>query len=114
MKWKVLIVISLLTMKVIAQNVIDVHSHIITPDFLSNLKQDNRLLEEGFPLPAWNEDSLLTWMDRSWYSDISTDTCCYTAFVCSNCTCHKYSCCRIEKENEWTHNVLCSIATAKC
>lgn len=65
MKWKVLIVISLLTMKVIAQNVIDVHSHIITPDFLSNLKQDNRLLEEGFPLPAWNEDSLLTWMDRS-------------------------------------------------
>lgn len=65
MKWKVLIVISLLTMKVIAQNVIDVHSHIITPDCLSNLKQDNRLLEEGFPLPAWNEDSLLTWMDRS-------------------------------------------------
>ena len=34
-----------------AQGVIDVHSHIITPKFVSALEMEGRLLDEGFPLP---------------------------------------------------------------
>ena len=40
-----------------AQGVIDVHSHIITPEFLSALNQENRLLDEGFPLPKYDVES---------------------------------------------------------
>jgi len=36
----------------IAQDVIDVHSHIITPGFLSALRQENRLMDEEFPCPT--------------------------------------------------------------
>ena len=37
-----------------AQDVIDVHSHIITPGFLSALRYEDRLMEEGFPLPKYD------------------------------------------------------------
>ena len=36
-----------------AQGVIDVHSHIITPEFLSALESEGRLMDEGFPLPKY-------------------------------------------------------------
>lgn len=48
-----------------AQNVIDVHSHIITPEFVSTLDSEGRLLDEGFPLPKWDAESLLKWMDEA-------------------------------------------------
>ena len=48
-----------------AQGVIDVHSHIITPEFLSALNQENRLLDEGFPLPKYDVESHLKWMDEA-------------------------------------------------
>ena len=32
-----------------AQGVIDVHSHIITPEFVSVLESERRLMDEGFP-----------------------------------------------------------------
>ena len=37
-----------------AQGVIDVHSHIITPEFVSALESEGRLMDEGFPLPKYN------------------------------------------------------------
>ena len=48
-----------------AQGVIDVHSHIITPEFLSALESEGRLLDEGFPLPKYDVTSHLKWMDEA-------------------------------------------------
>ncbi len=51
--------------KAMAQDVIDVHSHIITPEFVSALENDGRLLDEGFPLPKWDAEAQLKWMDEA-------------------------------------------------
>ena len=48
-----------------AQGVIDVHSHIITPEFLSALDAEGRLMDEGFPLPKYDVDTHLKWMDEA-------------------------------------------------
>ena len=48
-----------------AQGVIDVHSHIITPEFVSTLDKEGRLLDEGFPLPKWDAEAQLKWMDEA-------------------------------------------------
>ena len=48
-----------------AQGVIDVHSHIITPEFVSALESEGRLMDEGFPLPKYNVDNHLRWMDEA-------------------------------------------------
>ena len=48
-----------------AQGVIDVHSHIITPEFVSALEGEGRLMDEGFPLPKYNVENHLRWMDEA-------------------------------------------------
>ena len=48
-----------------AQGVIDVHSHIITPEFLSALEGEGRLMDEGFPLPQYDTEAHLRWMDEA-------------------------------------------------
>ena len=48
-----------------AQGVIDVHSHIITPEFVSALEKEGRLMDEGFPLPKYNEEMIL-WKNAKW------------------------------------------------
>jgi predicted TIM-barrel fold metal-dependent hydrolase len=48
-----------------AQGVIDMHSHIITPEFVSALDKEGRLLDEGFPLPKWDAEAQLKWMDEA-------------------------------------------------
>ena len=58
-------VLSMMTMSAMAQGVIDVHSHIITPEFMSALEKEGRLLDEGFPLPKWDAESQLKWMDEA-------------------------------------------------
>ena len=55
----------LIATKTSAQGVIDVHSHIITPEFLSSLEAEGRLLDEGFPLPKYDADAHLRWMDET-------------------------------------------------
>jgi predicted TIM-barrel fold metal-dependent hydrolase len=52
-------------MNCFAQGAIDVHSHIITPEFLSSLENEGRLMDEGFPLPKYNVESHLKWMDET-------------------------------------------------
>ena len=42
-----------------AQGVIDVHSHIITPEFVSALESEGRLMDEGFPLPKYGIENHL-------------------------------------------------------
>ena len=48
-----------------AQGVIDVHSHIITPEFVSALKSEGREMDEGFPLPKYDVENHLRWMDEA-------------------------------------------------
>ena len=48
-----------------AQGVIDVHSHIITSEFVSALDQECRLMDEGFPLPKYDVTEHLKWMDEA-------------------------------------------------
>lgn len=56
---------SMLAANILAQGAIDVHSHIIAPEFLSSLKQEGRLLDEGFPLPEYKAETHLKWMDQA-------------------------------------------------
>ena len=54
-----------MAMNCFAQGAIDVHSHIITPEFLSSLENEGRLMDEGFPLPKYNVESHLKWMNEA-------------------------------------------------
>lgn len=60
-----IVLIMFIMTNALAQIAIDVHSHIITSEFLSALKQENRLMEEGFPLPEYNVEKHLQWMDEA-------------------------------------------------
>ena len=55
----------MITANSFAQGVIDVHSHIITPEFVSALKTEGRVMDEGFPLPKYNVENHLRWMDEA-------------------------------------------------
>ena len=48
-----------------AQGVIDVHSHLITSEFVSALEHEGRLMDEGFPLPKYDVAQHLKWMDEA-------------------------------------------------
>lgn len=48
-----------------AHGVVDVHSHNILPDYRTVLARHHAELEEGFPLPAWDVDSHLAFMDSA-------------------------------------------------
>ena len=50
---------------VFAQEVIDVHSHIIPQEFVSSLEKEGRLMDEGFPLPKYDVENHLKWMDEA-------------------------------------------------
>ncbi|MDE7136756.1 MAG: amidohydrolase family protein, partial [Muribaculaceae bacterium] len=44
---------------------IDVHSHIVTDEYLKYLADNNALMEDGYPLPSWDENSHLAFMDSA-------------------------------------------------
>ena len=48
-----------------AQGLIDVHSHIITPEYVSSLIEEHRLMDEGFPLPEYDVTNHLKWMNEA-------------------------------------------------
>lgn len=48
-----------------AQQAVDVHSHNILPAYLEVLKKHGATLEEGFPLPAWDIESHLAFMEQA-------------------------------------------------
>lgn len=53
------------TLSSMAQQVIDVHCHIIPQAYISFIDKHNALMEEGFPLPKWDVDKHLKWMDET-------------------------------------------------
>ena len=55
----------MITANSFAQGVIDVHSHIITPEFVLALETEGRVMDEGFPLPKYNVVNHLKWMDEA-------------------------------------------------
>lgn len=59
------LIITMLTSTLLAQGVVDVHSHIITQDFVKSLSDESRLMDEGFPLPKYDVESHLKWMDEA-------------------------------------------------
>ena len=65
MRIRTTIIATLVATMTQAQGVIDVHSHIITPEFVSALDKEGRLLDEGFPLPKWDAEAQLKWMDEA-------------------------------------------------
>lgn len=44
---------------------IDVHSHVVTDEYLKYLGDNNALMEDGYPLPSWDEESHLAFMDSA-------------------------------------------------
>ena len=65
MRLKTIIVSMALATTIKAQSVIDVHSHIITPEFVASLETKGRLMDEGFPLPKYDVSEHLRWMDEA-------------------------------------------------
>ena len=65
MRIKSVIALLAIATTTMAQGVIDVHSHIITPEFLSALDSEGRLMDEGFPLPKYDAEAHLKWMDEA-------------------------------------------------
>jgi predicted TIM-barrel fold metal-dependent hydrolase/quinol monooxygenase YgiN len=62
---KILLLSVMIAANMYAQGVTDVHSHIITPEFLSALESEGRLMDEGFPLPKYDADAHLKCMDEA-------------------------------------------------
>lgn len=48
-----------------AQQAVDVHSHIIVPEYIEVLKAHGAELEETFPLPAWDAQDHIAFMDSA-------------------------------------------------
>ena len=46
-----------------AQQTIDVHTHIIIPEYVEVLKAHGAELEETFPLPEWDAERHIAFMD---------------------------------------------------
>ena len=64
-RFKITIISMALATTAIAQGVMDVHSHLITPEFVLSLEKEGRLMDEGFPLPKYDVDNHLKWMDEA-------------------------------------------------
>jgi len=54
MKAKLTLIALMMATGLMAQGVLDVHSHLITPEYRAVLEQHGAQLDEGFPLPAWS------------------------------------------------------------
>ena len=56
---------SMLATTAFSQGVIDVHAHLLPTVFVEALKSDGRLMDEGFPLPKYDVENHLKWMDEA-------------------------------------------------
>ena len=50
---------------VVAQDIVDVHSHNILPSYMETLEKHDAAMDEGFPLPAWDVDAHLKFMEEA-------------------------------------------------
>ncbi len=60
-----LVGIALSASAVCAQQAVDVHTHIILPEYLDVLKAHGAEMEETFPLPAWSAEKHVAFMDSA-------------------------------------------------
>ena len=65
MRFRATLLAAIVAATALAQGVIDVHSHLISPEFVSALESEGRLLDEGFPLPKYDVEGHLKWMDEA-------------------------------------------------
>ena len=56
---------SMLATTAFSQGVIDVHAHLLPKEFVEALKSEGRLMDEGFPLPKYDVENHLKWMDEA-------------------------------------------------
>ena len=54
-----------LTLSAGAQQAVDVHTHIIIPEYMEVLKAHVAELEETFPLPEWDAERHISFMDSA-------------------------------------------------
>lgn len=59
------VILIMTTIAMQAQGVMDVHSHILTPGYLAALQHHGASLDEGFPLPQWDVERQLQFMDEA-------------------------------------------------
>lgn len=55
----------LFTTSAMAQTIIDVHSHIITEEYMQMLRKHGAELEDGYPLPQWSVEKHLAFMQEA-------------------------------------------------
>jgi len=65
MKIKLFLLATMMATDLMAQGVIDVHSHLITPAYRAVIEKHGAQLDEGYPLPAWSVEGHLAFMDAS-------------------------------------------------
>ena len=56
---------AILTLSVQAQQTVDVHTHIIIPEYMEVLRAHVAKLEETFPLPVWDAERHIAFMDSA-------------------------------------------------
>ena len=44
---------------------IDVHSHVVTDEYLQYLADNDALMEDGYPLPSWDERAHIAFMNSA-------------------------------------------------
>lgn len=47
------------------ERIVDVHSHVVPPEYVEALKRAGKLMEDGFPCPAWNVDAHRAYMEKA-------------------------------------------------
>ena len=58
-----LVILGLISVQTMSQQVIDVHSHNILPSYMEVLERHDAAMEETFPLPVWNVEKHLAFME---------------------------------------------------
>ena len=59
------IAVLMATMGINSQGVVDVHAHLLPTEFVEALEGEGRLMDEGFPLPQYDVEKHIQWMDEA-------------------------------------------------
>ena len=62
---KTLIIIIMTAIALNASAQIDLHSHAITKGYLDYIKANGAEMDEGFPIPAWDSEQHIAFMDKA-------------------------------------------------
>ena len=65
MRKLIVLLTSMLATTAFSQGVIDVHAHLLPTEFIEALESEGRLMDEGFPLPKYDVENHLRWMDEA-------------------------------------------------